>query len=354
MKRFFLHLVIFTAFTGVGFGQGPHNVIIFSQGGETFTLFINGVKQNESPVANVKVTDLMGSGYQLRVLFDKALPGEFSKNMTLPEGSSELTYQLKKNSKGAWTVGFVSEAPYIPSQRGVPVSGSNPSSDQEVAPATTSKSATTARPPAAPVTKSASDPRTKPANSPSQDVITTKTTTTAGAGTTGGTIDIRMSADENNVGINVSVDDRSAPTSTTTVVTTQTTTQVNVEKDEYVPAETVPVEQVQAVDNRTDEKTLDCQTPMRNSDFSKAVESISSKSFEDSKLSIAKQITRGNCLSSSQVKEIMELFSFEDTRLQFAKYAYDFTFDKGNYYQVNDAFDFESTIEELDSYLQKK
>jgi hypothetical protein len=58
-----------------------------------------------------------------------------------------------------------------------------------------------------------------------------------------------------------------------------------------------------------------------------------------------------NCLLSSQVKEIILLFSFEETRLDFAKYAYGYTFDIGNYYQVNDAFKFESSIDELNTYI---
>lgn len=48
----------------------------------------------------------------------------------------------------------------------------------------------------------------------------------------------------------------------------------------------------------------------------------------------------------------MLLFSFEDTRLDLAKYAYGYTFDIGNYYQINDAFTFSSSIDELNSYIQ--
>lgn len=45
------------------------------------------------------------------------------------------------------------------------------------------------------------------------------------------------------------------------------------------------------------------------------------------------------------------LFSFEDTRLELAKYSYGYTYDIGNYYLLNDAFTFESTIEELDEFI---
>ena len=35
----------------------------------------------------------------------------------------------------------------------------------------------------------------------------------------------------------------------------------------------------------------------------------------------------------------------------FAKYAYGYTFDLGNYYKLNDAFTFESSISELNNYV---
>jgi hypothetical protein len=48
----------------------------------------------------------------------------------------------------------------------------------------------------------------------------------------------------------------------------------------------------------------------------------------------------------------MSLFNFESSRLEFAKFAYGYTYDLGNYFIVNDAFNFESSISELDRYIQ--
>ena len=71
-------------------------------------------------------------------------------------------------------------------------------------------------------------------------------------------------------------------------------------------------------------------------------------------MQLAKQITRSNCLLTSQVSELMGLFSFESQKLEFAKFAYEFTYDKGNYYKVNDVFGFESSIRDLEEYLKGK
>lgn len=88
--------------------------------------------------------------------------------------------------------------------------------------------------------------------------------------------------------------------------------------------------------------------------FSDAKASISSKSFEDSKLTMAKQILESNCVFTTQVKDLMLLFSFEETKLDFAKFAYDKTVDRNNYFKVNDAFTFESSIDELNKYISSR
>ena len=96
-----------------------------------------------------------------------------------------------------------------------------------------------------------------------------------------------------------------------------------------------------------------CSTYMGPVDFDNAKSSIESKSFSDSKMTLAKQITKGNCLSADQVTEITRVFDFESDRLDYAKFAFDYCYDQGNFYKVNDAFEFEMTIEELDEHINK-
>ena len=65
-----------------------------------------------------------------------------------------------------------------------------------------------------------------------------------------------------------------------------------------------------------------------------------------------KSATKNKCLKATQVKDLMMLLTFEESRLDFAKFAYDYTYDQGNYYVVNDAFTFEFSIDELNEYLE--
>ena len=71
-------------------------------------------------------------------------------------------------------------------------------------------------------------------------------------------------------------------------------------------------------------------------------------------MKIAKQVTSNNCLTALQIKQVVSMFDFESDRLHYAKYAYDYSYDPNNYYKVNDAFEFESTIEELDEYISSR
>ena len=81
---------------------------------------------------------------------------------------------------------------------------------------------------------------------------------------------------------------------------------------------------------------------------------LENKSFESSKFQIAKQALSYNYFSSAQVADLMSVFSFESTRLDFAKSAYVKVIDKQNFYLVNDAFSFESSIQDLNQYIACK
>lgn len=95
-----------------------------------------------------------------------------------------------------------------------------------------------------------------------------------------------------------------------------------------------------------------CRRPMAAADFLSAKQTINDASFDDTKLQTAKTIAATNCLSTDQVMEIARLFSFEDSKLQFAKYAYSRTYDKNNFFKVGTIFAFDASKTELNKYIQ--
>lgn len=98
-----------------------------------------------------------------------------------------------------------------------------------------------------------------------------------------------------------------------------------------------------------------CGTPpaqgMHPDVFGRLVRTIESQSFDSDQLRIAKQGIRLNGVTSAQMRELMELMSFESTKLELAKFGYQFVVDPGSYFMVNDVFWFSSSVSELDNYI---
>jgi len=70
-------------------------------------------------------------------------------------------------------------------------------------------------------------------------------------------------------------------------------------------------------------------------------------------LTASKQIIDRNNFTSQQVKEMVLLFTFENNRLDIAKYSYGKTVDKGNYFIINDAFTFNNNKDALSKYIRE-
>lgn len=97
---------------------------------------------------------------------------------------------------------------------------------------------------------------------------------------------------------------------------------------------------------------IGCDIPMDASEYDQAINSIKSKSYDNTRVTLAKQITRANCLTVDQIKGIINTFTYEGNKLDYAKFAHPHTYDPGNYYKLNDAFGFSSSIDKLDEFLK--
>jgi hypothetical protein len=92
---------------------------------------------------------------------------------------------------------------------------------------------------------------------------------------------------------------------------------------------------------------------MSTREFNDVKDQIRREWFEANRLTSAKVIMDKENFTSQQVKELMLLFTFENNRLEVAKYAYRKTVDKQNYYQLNDAFTFNSSKDELARFIRE-
>ena len=92
---------------------------------------------------------------------------------------------------------------------------------------------------------------------------------------------------------------------------------------------------------------------MRGREFETLKESLRKEWFENNRLTSVKTVADKTNFTTQQVKELMLLFTFENNRLEIAKYAYRKTVDKQNYYQVNEALTFSSSKDELARFIRE-
>ena len=97
-----------------------------------------------------------------------------------------------------------------------------------------------------------------------------------------------------------------------------------------------------------------CTPPVNSQRFNSMLNSIEEQTFSNSKLLVAKQIIRSNCITVNHLVRIAKLFTFDDNKLALAKYAYDYVYDVDNYYKFNSVFDFDKNIRELDNFIRNK
>lgn len=300
-----LTLLLLVLLFSIGVKSQNANLVFFSENGEHFSVVMNGMLQNLQPETNIKVVDLPAPSYKVKIIFEDKILGEINKTIYVNPGS-ETTYAIKNLKKKGYALRLMNTYAILPEPRivdGQMVTGYNP-----------------------------------------QGVSASAGSSTSIVNTT--TINNNITISANGVGNNVNV------VNTNDNIGNQTATSGTGMGVGNLPAGVSPGMPPTGYVMPGYDGLYGCAYPMSPGDFEAAKASIKSKSFEDSKLTIAKQIIQTNCLLSAQVREIMLLFNFEDTRLDLAKFAYSYTLDLGNYYKLNDAFTFESSIDELNRYIQ--
>jgi Domain of unknown function (DUF4476) len=86
-------------------------------------------------------------------------------------------------------------------------------------------------------------------------------------------------------------------------------------------------------------------------EFGNIAQAVCNRTFESDKLIVAKQAIGCKMASANQVRRLMGMFTFESTKLDFAKWAYRHCWDAQNYYVVYDAFTFSSSVRELNDFI---
>lgn len=91
--------------------------------------------------------------------------------------------------------------------------------------------------------------------------------------------------------------------------------------------------------------------PMDMNTFSALKQSIANASFESTRLDIARSVIAKQYITSSQLRELLQLFTFESSKVEFAKFAYPQVIDRQNIFTIYDVFRFNSSISELSNFF---
>jgi len=320
------------------------DLVFFTDDGARFTLIVDGDVKNEVPATRVVATGIRTESPMVMVKFEDASIPALKKPGYFPLGM-EYTIMVTTNKKGERVLRPTGEAA-LGTAAG---SGQGKPRPTEFTDDASGRPATNAQ-----------------GVQQTMDVGGVQQTTTVTVVEEGGTdmpgenVNINMGINGIGFNMNVTVDDGMTGGSTTTTTRTTTTTTTTATTSAPQPKPTkpapAPVKPAEPEVYRMPGYSgpIGCGWPMNATEFADARKSIEGKSFEESKMTMAKQIGRDRCFTVDQVKGIMGTFSFEDSKLDFAKYAYDRTYDIGNYYKVNDAFTFESSMDELNTFIQSR
>ncbi len=315
------------------------SLTIFSEDGYPFYLVLNGQKQNSVPMTNIHIDGLTAPQYAVKIIFEDASKKEISKNLPVVDPGTnafaDVTYKIKTQKDGDIKMRYFSATPVVPNY--VPPPDMYVMHYGQPAPS----------PPAAAVTQTTT-------------TRTTTTTTDMGMGGPGGNASFSVGVGVGGVNMNVNISDptmNGGGTTTTTRTTTRTTTTGG---GGYYQDAPPPAQPVYGNNNggyngnnngNYNRGNGGCNNAMPVGDFNAAKQTIQKASFEDTKLSTAKTVLSSNCMSTEQVIQVCKLFSFEQSKLDFAKYAYDRCPDRGNYFKVGNIFSFDASRTELNEYI---
>ena len=87
-----------------------------------------------------------------------------------------------------------------------------------------------------------------------------------------------------------------------------------------------------------------CATPEQ---LSMTLQVVGSQSFDDKKLEIAQLAVTLGHFCTDDLARVAQLFSFDENRLAFLKYAHAYCEDPQNYPSLRDVFSFQSNYDEL-------
>lgn len=335
-----------------------NDVIVFAEDAVPFYVFVDGMKQNEKAATNVKLTDLNTDRINLKIVFEAEYIDPVSKNIWLGDADKKFSNMLlkfslvkaKKGYKLKWFDMVKKETAPVVVAANTPTPATNvpvakPTATQIVVKETVTTTTTNNVDNVNMNTGISTDPNMN-MNLNMNMNVNENTNQAQPVTPESQSINLNMNVNinentslNNNLGMNANMNvsgnnlgnaEAVSNSSTTTTTTTTTTSGMGHTNQVVVPA---PIN--------------DCEVQNINSILS----AVENESFKSDRMRMAKQATRNKCLSVGQIKQLLEKFSFEDSKLEFAKHAYTKCTNKDDYYMISDSFTFSSSKSELNDFI---
>lgn len=388
MKKLLLLSSLCSIFLFTAFGQKTSNLVIFAEDATPFYAIVNGIKQNIEPQTNVKITGLTNEINQVRVIFKNTNIPSLNQQVYFQSMGVEATMRITNTKKGyklryfgevpltettvvdntQWVSVLQASEPVVNTGVGGAVTTTTTVVEEKVTTTTNASPTNTATNVNIGTTTNTAAVSTNVTTNATSIGTATGTGENVNIGMNVGGVGFNMNVNVTETGLgtnqNVNYNETTATTTTTnsgastnvgtttsgSVTTTTTTTTTSTSGtpigsgNNVVVANPTPIVYVEGYSG-----VVGCAIPLTKIDAVK--KAIEAEDFSENKMIVAKQATKNKCLTTAQVIEIAELFSFENEKLEYAKFAYAYTYDVDNYYQVNSVFSFSSSKEALNKHI---
>lgn len=299
---------------------------IFSEDGDPFFLVVDGKRINTKADVRVEPTDLPGSRVKVKIIFADSKKPSIDDAIHIKDFDNKYVYAKyvirKKKDKYVIRISDYEEELNVNNEW---------VQTHKDEPATTTTT-TTKKP-------------TQPAKPSTEDDMT-------------GDVNITMpgvTIKANERGMDMKVEDPELEHSVvTTTTTTRTTRNGKVTTTKTTGRPTAPDIGPTVAPTPAPAPATSAIKPISAAGYTSLINNIKRQGFEDNKVKIAQLSFRNNGFNTNQIKEILKLMNFEQSRLDLAKAAYNNCTDKESFMDVSEAFNFSSSTEELTTFLESK
>ena len=87
-------------------------------------------------------------------------------------------------------------------------------------------------------------------------------------------------------------------------------------------------------------------------EVARMVSQLKSESFDNNRSELAQAMVTSKLISTADIKRMLQTFTFEDNKLDFAKFAYAYVADPENYFNVASVFSFKANKTDLLNYIK--